>query len=83
MDAKLTLKLDRDAIEGAKLYADRRGTSLSRVVESYFRHLAAAVEPALEKPRRGVVAELAGVLKGVEIGDPREEYTEFLLRKYS
>jgi hypothetical protein len=83
MDAKLTLKLDREAIQGAKLYADSRGTSLSRVVESYFRHLAAVVEPAAERPLSGGVAELAGVLKGMEIENPREEYTEFLLRKYS
>jgi len=32
---------------------------------------------------RDVVAELAGVLKGPEIGDPREEYTEYLRKKYS
>lgn len=31
----------------------------------------------------GVVAELAGVLKGAKIGDPREEYTEYLRKKYS
>jgi hypothetical protein len=29
------------------------------------------------------VAELAGVLKGAEIGDPREDYAEYLLKKYS
>lgn len=32
---------------------------------------------------RGVVAELAGVLKESEVGDPREEYTEYLRKKYS
>ena len=32
---------------------------------------------------RGVVSELAGVLKGLEAGDPREEYTEYLRKKYS
>jgi probable addiction module antidote protein len=32
---------------------------------------------------REVVAELAGVLKGSKIGDPREEYTEYLRKKYS
>lgn len=36
MDTKLTLKLDKEAIEQAKRYAERRGLSLSRVVESYF-----------------------------------------------
>lgn len=82
MNVKLTLKLDRAAIEGAKNYADRRGVSLSRVVESYFRFLTAAEEPAPSKSG-GVVAELAGILKGVEIGDPRDEYAEYLWKKYS
>lgn len=82
MDAKLTLKLDRDAIEGAKHYAERRGLSLSRVVEGYFRQLTSSEQAATVKPT-GVVAELAGILKGAEIGDPREEYTEYLERKYS
>jgi hypothetical protein len=29
------------------------------------------------------VSELAGVLRGVQIEDPRDEYTEYLLKKYS
>ena len=36
MDTKLTLKLDSVAIERARRYARRRGTSLSRLVEQYF-----------------------------------------------
>jgi hypothetical protein len=36
---------------------------------------------ALKDPESG--AELAGVLKGLEIGDPRDERTEYLLKKYS
>lgn len=82
MDTKLTLKLDKEAIEQAKRYADRRGLSLSRVVESYFLKLAQSEEPPREK-LTGVVAELAGAMKGVELGDSREEYAEYLRKKYS
>ena len=82
MDTKLTLKLDREAIERAKHYAERRGLSLSRVVESYFLRLTELEEPPQER-LQGVVAELAGVLKGADIGDPKEEYTDYLLKKYS
>lgn len=82
MDTKLTLKLDQAAIAGAKHYAARRGVSLSRLVEGYFLRLAAAALPANEKAT-GVVAELAGVLKGVEFGDPKAEYAEYLAGKYS
>lgn len=82
MDTKLTLKLDQEAIERAKHYAERRGLSLSRVVESYFLRLTESEELPREKPR-GVVSELAGVLRGVQIEDPRDEYTDYLWKKYS
>lgn len=82
MDIKLTLKLDEDAIGRAKRYAERRGLSLSRVVERYFFKLTEGDESPRETPT-GVVAELAGGLRGVEIGDPKVEYTEYLLKKYS
>jgi hypothetical protein len=82
MDTKLTLKLDQEAIGRARRYAERQGLSLSRMVESYFLRLTESEESSREKPK-GVVAELAGALKGVEIRDPKEEYTEYLLKKYS
>ena len=82
MDAKLTLKLDKEAIELAKRYAKRQGLSLSKVVESYFLRLTQLEAPPREK-LTGVVAELAGVLKGAAVGDSRKEYTEYLRKKYS
>lgn len=82
MNTKLTLKLDEEAIGRAKRYAERRGLSLSRVVERYFFRLAESDEPPREK-LTGVVAELAGVLKDADIGEPKAEYTEYLLKKYS
>jgi hypothetical protein len=42
MDTKLTLKLDSVAIERARRYARRRGTSLSRMVEQYFNSFSSA-----------------------------------------
>lgn len=82
MNTKLTLKLDEDAIGRAKRYAERRGLSLSRLVERYFFRLTDAEESPRDAPT-GVVAELAGALKGAEIGDTKAEYTEYLQKKYS
>lgn len=81
MNSKLTLKLDSGVIERAKDYAERRGVSLSRMVEGYFigltqREKAKAVQP------RGIVAELAGLLAGSEV-DEKEDYAEYLTKKYS
>jgi hypothetical protein len=82
MDAKLTLKLDSEVIERAKAYAEDRGESLSRMVESYFLGLTQGEQRGEREPR-GVVAELAGLLAGAEIGDEKEAYAEYLAQKYS
>jgi hypothetical protein len=82
MDTKLTLKLDKEVIERAKLYAQRRGVSLSRVVESYFLGLTREEEPA-SRQLTGLVAELAGLLAGKEVDTSKEAYSEYLTRKYS
>jgi hypothetical protein len=39
MDAKLTLKLDKDVIDKAKEYASSQNRSLSRLIESYLKSL--------------------------------------------
>ena len=47
MKTKLTLRLDETVIERAKMYAAARGTSVSGLVEDYFRLVAhAAPDPA-------------------------------------
>jgi hypothetical protein len=42
MSKKLTLRLDEDVIERAKAYAAERDTSVSQLVEDYFRALRSA-----------------------------------------
>ncbi|MFL6196957.1 MAG: DUF6364 family protein [Thermoanaerobaculia bacterium] len=81
MDAKLTLKLDSEVIEQAKVYAERRGTSLSRMVETYFAILTKGEDSTKTRPT-GVVAELAGLLSGRDI-DETKDYAEYLAKKYS
>lgn len=39
MDAKLTLKLDKEVIDRAKEYASSQNRSLSRLIESYLKSL--------------------------------------------
>jgi hypothetical protein len=81
MNAKLTLKLDEEVIEKAKAYAERRGTSLSRIVEGYFAGLTQKQQSVRRPP--GVVGELAGLLTGLQIEDEKEGYAEYLTKKYS
>lgn len=39
MDTKLTLKLDKDIIEKAKVYASEKNRSLSAIIEAYLKAL--------------------------------------------
>lgn len=82
MDSKLTLKLDQAAIERAKQYAEKRGVSLSRMVETYFLSLVERDEAPAPQPT-GVVAELAGILAGKDVDTSREERARYLARKHS
>lgn len=82
MDAKLTLKLDSEVIEKAKAYAERQGVSLSRMVETYFTGLTQEAWPD-EDRLTGVVAELAGLLAGARVDETKEDYAEYLTKKYS
>lgn len=82
MNAKLTLKLDSTVIGSAKAYAERRGVSLSALVESYFKALTRN-DGKSEKKLTGVVAELAGIIKGAQVDDWKQDYAEYLTRKYS
>ena len=64
--------------EKAKSYAKQHDTSVSKLVEVYFEHL------TTEKNRTvsGIVAELAGAIRGVDVDALQESYTEHLERKY-
>ncbi len=81
MNAKLTLKLDRQVIEDTKRYARQHGTSLSRLVEGYFSKLTRGFREDSELS--GTVAELAGIVKGVEVEDAEDGYAAYLTEKYS
>ncbi|WP_396184571.1 DUF6364 family protein [Flavobacterium sp.] len=44
MNTKLTLSLDKEIIEKAKIYAKGTGRSLSEMVENYFKNLVSKAE---------------------------------------
>jgi len=60
VEAKLTLKLDKAAIDSAKKYAKKQKRSLSRMVENYFRNLSS--ERNYPKKHSPVVESLTGIL---------------------
>ncbi|HUG53185.1 MAG TPA: DUF6364 family protein [Vicinamibacteria bacterium] len=76
--SKLTLSVDEKVVERAKRYASRRRTSVSRLVEVYLDALSRPVDGDQDLPP--VTRRLRGVLKGRKL--PREDYVEYLERKY-
>ena len=62
MKSKLTLRLDKDLKEQAKRLAEKRGTSVSKIVEHYFRLLLR--EDSSDTPSEEVFSSGEGVSSG-------------------
>jgi hypothetical protein len=74
--AKLTLSVDDHVITNAKLYAKRRGLSISEMVEAYLATVSDPPSPARVAPP--ILRSVRGILKHADIG----EYREHLATKY-
>ncbi len=80
MDTKLTLKLDHSIIEQAKMYAKKKNTSLSQLIESY---LGLLVDPKESHQITPLVKSLSGVANLPKNFDYEKDYKKHLLNKYS
>lgn len=80
MDKKLTLSLNGNIIESAKQYAKSNNTSLSKIIESYL--------GTLIKPENKVneitplVKSLSGVISIDDDLNIKDEYAQYLMKKY-
>ena len=79
METKLTLKLDQNVIQSAKLYAETNKRSLSRLVEDYFRKLIVENTPASSR-FSPLVEELSGVISETDL--KKLDYVSYLEQKY-
>ena len=81
MNAKLTLKLDRKAIETAKVYAKRHNRSLSGMVENYFSNL--SPESIYPKKHSPVVENLTAVLSEDDLEKyiQQDERAKYILKR--
>jgi len=80
MDTKLTIKLDNDVISRAKRYAQRRRTSLSKMIESYLDSVTKSEPDDIEITP--LVKSLSGVVSVPEDFDYKKERTDYLVKKY-
>jgi hypothetical protein len=83
METKLTLKLNANAIERAKIYARSHKISLSKMIESYLDSITRQME---EEDKKFSITPLVGSLSGVidlPAGfDYKKEYRDYLEKKY-
>jgi hypothetical protein len=75
-DTKLTVRVPRDLLEGAKRYAHENRTTLTRLISSYLHQLAAKSDPLADAP---IVRRLSGTLSQET---SVEDYRSYLERKY-
>ncbi len=81
MDIKLTLKMNEEVIDKAKLYAKEKGTSLSKLVEHYFDSIA---QDPKEKNFKisPLIKSLTGVIPASEPKKDKNDYVDYLIEKY-
>jgi hypothetical protein len=65
MDVKLTLKMDEDVIQKAKIFAQEHNTSLSKLIENYLQKLTS--EHDRDNLITPIVKELSGILDEASI----------------
>lgn len=82
MNAKLTLKLNKSAIDQAKSYAKKTNQSLSFLVEKYF-ILISEKNSSVPDDISPIVQELSGIINLPEDFDYKSEYRNYIQEKYS
>ena len=82
MDKKLTLSLDGAVIERAKAYARNRDISLSKMIERYLSLVTAPESEKQEDAFTPLVNELSGIVDLSDDYDSKDNYGDYLARKY-
>ena len=81
MDKKLTLKLNEETIEKAKIYASERKISLSKLIETYLKNLTSDQNSSEIE----ISSFVKSIATGVEIPadlDYRKEYRDYQIKKH-
>ncbi len=82
METKLTLRLNDNVIERAKLYARSHDISLSKMIESYLDSLTKEKKEENKTSITPLVASLSGVINLPADFDYKKEYREYVIGKY-
>lgn len=78
MDSKLTLSMDSSVISSMKGYASENNSSISQIVESFFRNLLSS--QSKKEKISPLVQELSGIIPSQ--GNDEDDYINYLEAKY-
>lgn len=81
MTTKLTLTIEQDVIKIAKVYAEKKGRSLSELIETYLKTLTA--KTTVDDDLSPKVKKLMGKVKLPKDFDYKKSLSEELSKKYS
>lgn len=82
MNTKLTLSLDKEIIEQAKIYAKGTGRSLSEMVESYFKSLSNPKKKSEEDDAQKKLDKISGIVTLPPDYDGKETVLNYLEEKH-
>ena len=82
METKLTLRLDENVIERAKIYARNHKISLSKMIESYLDSVTRQKKEGEKTSITPLVESLSGVIELPADYDYKKEYRNYLEEKY-
>lgn len=85
MDTKLTVKLNKEVIDRAKVYASSHKRSLSRIIESYLQSLVLQDGTEADKEKIEITTFVKSISTGVHLPvdiDAKKAYSTYLSEKY-
>lgn len=80
MNTKLTLSLNKEVIERAKMYAKNNNISLSFLIENFLQKISS--QTLEEKMKGSIVDELSGIINLDSSIDEKEVLATYLTEKY-
>ena len=76
--SKITLYSEKELIEDIKKYAKNRNTSVSKIVNEFFKNLLRIEEKSSNQGT--ITRQLRGVLRGIDLDD--EDFKKHLAKKH-
>jgi antitoxin component of RelBE/YafQ-DinJ toxin-antitoxin module len=80
MNKKLTLSVDDNIINSAKLYAQKNNVSISQLVQTFLKLITKSEKHKKKYPP--ITSELLGILRSSKKNNIKKDYADYLSEKY-